>query len=159
MHTINFSDIYQKCLLTKEQLASQLSISRFWDRLSQENISQLQKVNETLIDKVRTARNTIEMTFDLDSIHSDTFGNQENSDYNAHYQMNSYHPLIVFESLTSDFLKAELRSRNVYTSNDVADFVQPLFDHYQETIPVSSILIRSDSGFATPELYELCEER
>ena len=33
------------------------------------------------------------MIFDLDSTHSDTFGNQENSDYNAHYQMNGYHPL------------------------------------------------------------------
>ena len=53
------------------------------------------------------------MIFDLDSTHSDTSGNQEKSDYNA---------------------------------------------HYQETIPVSSILVRSDSGFATPELYKLCEE-
>jgi len=53
-------------LLAKEQLASQPSISRFWDRLSQENISQLQKVNQVLLDKVRTARNTIEMIFDLD---------------------------------------------------------------------------------------------
>jgi len=60
-------------LLAKEQLASQPSISRFWDWLSQ-----------VLLDKVRTARNTTEMIFDLDSTHSD---------YNAHYQMNGYHPL------------------------------------------------------------------
>ncbi|SIN87933.1 Transposase DDE domain group 1 [Carnobacterium alterfunditum] len=146
-------------LLAKEQLASQPSISRFWDRLNQENIFQLQEVNQILLDKVRTARNTTEMIFDLDSTHSDTFGNQENSNYNAHYQTNGYHPLVAFEGLTGDLLKAELRSGNVYTSNGVADFVQPLFDHYQETVPVSSILVRADSGFATPELYELCEER
>ncbi|SIO31944.1 Transposase DDE domain group 1 [Carnobacterium alterfunditum] len=146
-------------LLAKEQLASQPSISRLWDRLSQENISQLQEVNQILIDKVRTARNTTEMIFDLDSTHSDTFGNQEKSDYNAHYQTNGYHPLVAFEGLTGDFLKAELRSGNVYTSNGVADFVRPLFDHYQETVPVCSILVRADSGFATPELYELCEKR
>lgn len=146
-------------LLAKEQLASQPSISRFWDRLSQKNISQLQEVNQILLDKVRSARNTTEMIFDLDSTHSDTFGNQENSNYNAHYQTNGYHPLVAFEGLTGDLLKAELRSGNVYTSNGVGDFVSPLFDHYQETVPVSSILVRADSGFATPELYELCEER
>ena len=47
----------------------------------------------------------------------------------------------------------------MYTFNGITDFIRPLFDHYQETVPVSSILVRTDSGFATPELYELCEER
>ena len=63
-------------LLAKKQLASQPSISRFWDRLSQ-----------VLLDKVRTARNTTKMIFDLDSTHSDSF-----------------------EGLIGNFLKAELRS-------------------------------------------------
>lgn len=148
-----------QAVLNKKQLASQPSISRFWDRISTKNISQLQQINQILIDKARAIRNTNEMIFDLDSTHSDTFGNQEKSDYNAHYQTNGYHPLVAFEGLTGDFLKAELRSGNVYTSNGVADFIRPLFDHYQETVPVSSILVRADSGFATPELYELCEER
>ncbi len=103
------------------------------------------------MDKAHTARNTTEMIFDLDSTHSDTFGNQETSGYNAHYQTNGYHPLVAFEGLTGDFLKAELRSCNVYTVNGVADFVRPLFDHYQEIVPVSSILVRADSGFVTPE--------
>jgi len=52
---------YFQSLLAKEQLASQPSISRLWNRLSQENISQLQEVNQILIDKVRTARNTTEL--------------------------------------------------------------------------------------------------
>lgn len=64
-------------LLAKEKLASQLSISRLWNRLSQENISQLQKVNQILMNKVRTARHTTEMIFDLDSTHLNTFCNQE----------------------------------------------------------------------------------
>lgn len=145
-------------VLGKERLASQPSISRLWDRLSQENIDQLQEVNQVLIDKVRTTRNTTELIFDLDSTHSDTFGYQENTNYNAHYQTNGYHPLVAFDGLTGDFLKAELRSGNVYTSNGVGDFVRPLFEHYQETTPVNTILVRADSGFATPDLYEACEE-
>ncbi|EIC1657164.1 transposase [Listeria monocytogenes] len=36
--------------------------------------------------------------------HSDTFGNQEKSHYNAHYQTNGYHLLVAFEGLTGHFL-------------------------------------------------------
>jgi len=52
------------------------------------NISQLQDINQAMIDKVRLARNTTEIIFDLDSTHSDTYGEQEKPDYNAHYQTN-----------------------------------------------------------------------
>lgn len=126
--------------------------------MSTENIVQLQKVNQILIDKVRTIRNTNEMIFDLDSTHSDTFGNQEMTDYNAHYQTTGHHPLVAFDGLTGDFLKPELRFGNVYTSKGVAVFTRPLFEHYHSVTPVSTIMVRADSGFAIPDLYELCEE-
>lgn len=145
-------------VLGKEALASQPSISRFLDRFTEKNIGQLQDLNQELIDKVRLIRNTNEMIFDLDSTHSDTFGNQEQTDYNHHYQTNGYHPLVVFDGLTGDFLKAELRSGNRYTSHGVKEFLRPLFKHYEKQVPVSNILVRGDSGFATPELYTLCEE-
>src|SRR5699024_7400193 len=125
-----------KVILDKSRLASQSSISRFWDRISEENISQLQDLNQAMIDKVRSARNTTEMIFDLDSTHSDTYGDQENTDYNAHYRTNGYHPLVAFDGLTGDFLKAELRSGNVYTSNGVGTFMEPLFEHYNQVVPV-----------------------
>ncbi len=114
-------------------------------------------MNQALIDKVRLKRNTTEMTIDLDSTHSDTFGNQEGTNYNAHYQTNGYHPLVAFDGLTGDFLKAELRSGNVYTSNGVRDFLRPLLNHYSQQLPCTTILVRGDSGFATPEVYETCE--
>ena len=144
-------------VLDKSKIASQASLSRFWDRISEENIHQMQELNQAMIDKVRLARNTTELIFDLDSTHSDTYGHQEKTDYNAHYQTNGYHPLVAFDGLTGDFLKAELRSGNVYTSNGIGAFVEPLFEHYSQVVPVSNILVRGDSGFATPELYEICE--
>ena len=69
-----------KVVLDKSSLASQASLSRFWDRISEENISQLQDLNQPMIDKVRSARNTTEMIFDLDSTHSDTSEKQEKTD-------------------------------------------------------------------------------
>ena len=92
-----------------------------------------------MIDKVRLARSTTELIFDLDSTHSDTHGNQEQSDYNAPYRINDYHPLVAFDGLTGDFLKADLRSYNACTSNGVDDFVEPLFEHYNQVVPVSNL--------------------
>lgn len=144
-------------LLGEQPLASQSTISRFLDRFTETNIQQLQALNQGLIDQARTIRNATELLIDLDSTHSDTFGSQEQTDYNAHYQTNGYHPLVAFDGLTGDFLKAELRSGNQYTSKGVKAFLQPLFHHYEEKVPVSSLLVRGDSGFATPDLYRVCE--
>lgn len=120
-------------------------------------MKQFQSLNLVLIDKARLIRNDTELIIDIDSTHSDTYGRQEQTDYNAHYQTYGYHPLIAFDGLTGDFLKAELRSGNQYTSKGVKKFIDPLFDHYSKALPHTDILVRGDSGFATPEVYESCE--
>lgn len=74
-----------KAVLDRKELASQSSLSRFLDRLSEENIHELQALNQELIDKARLIRNDTELIIDLDSTHSDTFGHQEQTNYNTHY--------------------------------------------------------------------------
>ena len=144
-------------LSSDEPLASQSSISRLYDRVEGETIKTLQVFNQVLIDKARLVRNDTLMIIDLDSTHSDTFGHQEQTAYNAHYGTNGYHPLVAFDGLTGDFLKAKLRSGNQYTSNGVKEFLEPLLEHYNQSIPTTDILVRGDSGFATPNIYDLCD--
>lgn len=139
-------------------LASQPSLSRFFKRFDQESLNQLQQANQSLLDRVHRFRQTKALIFDLDSTHADTYGHQENTAYNAHYQTVGFHPLVAFDGLTGDFLKAQLRPGNVYTSNGVVDFIRPLLKHYNQLFPEISYLIRGDSGFAVPGLYDLCEE-
>lgn len=142
---------------TDEPLASQSSISRLYDRVVGETIDTLQVFNQALTDKARLLRNDTNMIIDLDSTRSDTFGNQEQTAYNAHYGTNGYHPLVAFDGITGDFLKAKLRSGNQYTSKGVKEFLKPLLEHYNQAIPTTDILVRGDSGFATPDIYDLCE--
>lgn len=139
-------------------LASQPSLSRFFKRFDTQALDQLQTANQTLLDRVYHARQSKALIFDLDSTHADTYGNQENSSYNAHYRTTGFHPLVAFDGLTGDFLKAKLRPGNVYTSNGVVDFMRPLIEHYNEVFPEKSYLGRGDSGFAVPDLYKLCEK-
>ena len=139
-------------------LASQPSLSRFFRRFDQTSIEQLEQANQVLLDKVHSFRDSKALIFDLDSTHSDTYGQQESAAYNAHYGTIGFHPLVAFDGVTGDFLKAKLRPGNVYTSNGVIEFIQPLIEHYNEKFPETSLFVRGDSGFAVPALYDLCEK-
>lgn len=139
-------------------LASQPSLSRFFKRFDEQSLDQLQAANQALLDKVHHTRQSKTLLFDLDSTHSDTYGKQDQSAYNAHYGTVGFHPLVAFDGFTGDFLKAQLRPGNVYTSNGVVDFMRPLIEHYNQDFPEITSLVRGDSGFAVPGLYELCEK-
>ncbi len=145
-------------ILNKEKLASQPTISRLNTKLNQDSLKQLQKTNETLLDRVSQIEPVEQIIFDLDSTNFATYGHQYGSAYNAHYQADGYHPLFLFDGLTGDCLKAELRSGNVYTSRQVVRFIGPVLKKYDKQYPWVSTYLRGDSGFAVPKLYEIAEE-
>ena len=74
-----------KLLLDKPALASQATISRFWQRIDTAGVDAFQTLNQALIDQARLLTNQTTTIIDIDSTHSDTYGNQEATDYNAHY--------------------------------------------------------------------------
>jgi len=145
-------------IIGTDALASQPSLSRFYTRFDNESMEQLNQANQELLDKVHTFRGSKAIIFDLDSTHADTYGEQESASYNTHYGTVGFHPLVAFDGITGDFLKAKLRPGNVYTSNGVVDFVKPLIEHYNEKFPETTPFLRGDSGFAVPALYDLCED-
>lgn len=144
--------------LEKEQLASQSTLSRFINHCTQKQVDQLKELAKKLTNRGIEQANVQHMILDVDSTHSDTFGNQEKTDYNAHYGTNGYHPLVAFDGQTGLFLDAELRSGNVYTSNKAEHFLAHLIDQHTQHPCDMFLLIRGDSGFAKPEIYSLCEK-
>lgn len=148
------------CLLETEENASQSTISRFWNNLSNAVLSGLEDLIDYLNDGARFARQQTELVIDIDSTHFDTFGKQENTDYNAHYGTYGYHPLVAYDGVHGDFLKAELRPGNVYTSTGSETFIKELLEHVRtQSSLLNSIVLRADSGFASPEIYRVCEEQ
>lgn len=147
-----------KNILGKESLASQPTISRFNSRVSVDTLKSYQQINEHLQDNIYSLSMPEHIVFDIDSTNFQTYGKQYGSDYNSHYGANGYHPLLMFDGLTGDLIKAELRSGNVYTSRQCVRFVGPVLKRYENKYPDMTKFIRADSGFATPELYEIAEE-
>lgn len=147
-----------KTILNKEALASQPTISRLNNKLDIETMKQLQQANFNLQDKVYELKPPEEIIFDLDSTHSETYGEQYGANFNTHYGSEGYHPLVMFDGASGDLIKAALRAGNVHTSRKAVQFVGPIFKKYNKKFKDTPLYLRADSGFAKPGLYEIAEE-
>ena len=147
-----------KAVLNKDTLASQPTISRFHNRMDEDSLNQFLSINQILRKKVYSVQMPEAIILDLDSTLLNTYGKQEGRAFNFHYQSNGYHPLVCYDGLTGDLIKIQLRDGTQYSSTGVVDFLQPILDEYLEAFPEIKLLLRGDSGFATPGLYKQCEE-
>ena len=147
-----------KSVLKKDTLASQPTVSRFFNRMDEDTLNQFLAIGRMLRKKIYSIQMPQAVILDLDSTLLDTYGKQEGSAFNFHYQSNGYHPLVCYDGMTGDLIKIQLRNGNEYSCTGVVDFLQPILDEYLNDYPQISILLRGDSGFATPELYRQCEE-
>jgi hypothetical protein len=144
-------------ILGKPALASQPTLSRFHNRMDENTLEQLHEIGRVSRRGAYTIEKPEAVLMDLDSTLLETYGNQEGEAYNYHYGAHGYHPLLCYDGLTRDLLRAKLRKGSDYSSKDVCAFMQPLFDEYLTEYPDIYLLLRGDSGFATPGLYEQCE--
>lgn len=147
-----------KAVLGKDTLASQPTVSRFFNRMDEDTLNQFLAICRMLRKKIYSISMPEAIIFDLDSTLLDAYGKQEGRTFNFHYQSTGYHPLLCFDGITGDLIKIQLRDGSKYSCTGVVDFLQPILDEYLEDYPSISLLLRGDSGFATPELYKQCEE-
>lgn len=90
-----------------------------------------------------------EATLDVDSIAQEVHGYQPGSDYNGHFGMQCYHPVLVSWD-QGDFLAARLRPGNVHTAEGGLDFVLPVL-RWAKT-QARTVWVRMDAGFPGAEL-------
>ena len=145
-------------ILGKQALASQPTISRFFNRMDDVTLRQFDALMRELRKTVYSVELPEYVLFDIDSTLLPTYGNQEDEGFNYHYQAHGYHPKMCFDGLTGDLLRAALYDGTDYCSKDSAEFMKPLISEYKKNYPSIQRFARADSGFATPELYDLFED-
>ena len=126
--------------------------------MDEDSLNQFLSINQILRKKVYSIQMPEAIILDLDSTLLNAYGKQEGRAFNFHYQSNGYHPLVCYDGITRDLIKIQLRDGTQYSSTGVVDFLQPILDEYLEDFPEVKLLLRGDSGFATPGLYKQCEE-
>ena len=140
-------------VLAKNALASQPTLSRFFNRLDDTTLNQFYDLMRRFRKVVYSIKKPEMILLALDSTLLNTYGHQEGEDFNFHYQDHGYHPLVCYDGITGDLLKIQLGNRTDYSSTGVMDFLQPLPNEFGNDYPNIPLLLREDSGFTKPELY------
>lgn len=151
-------DPVMSAILGKQALASQPTLSRFFDRMDDSTLCQFDAIMRELRKKAYSLKMPEFVLFDIDTTLLPTYGKQEGEGFNHHYQAHGYHPVLCYDGLTGDLLRAMLRDGTNYCSKDSAEFIKPLISEYRNNYPSIQLYARGDSGFATPELYDLFED-
>ncbi len=120
-----------KVLEREHRLASQPTLSRTIDRLSEEpNLQHLADTVTRLGMETIYTRNggkrVPELVIDVDSYPVEVYGKQEGSEYNAHYRHRIYLPMVATCGPTGDVLGAELRPGAMNDARDRHKFVSGL---------------------------------
>ena len=145
-------------ILHKNRLASQPTISRFWNRLDDVSVISADLALKFMRKQAYALQCPREVIFDIDTTILPTYGTQSGGEYIHHYQEVGYHPMLCYDGNTGDLLKAELREGSMYCGNGAADFIETLLTEYAQKYPDVKLLVRGDSGFAMPDLYDTVEK-
>lgn len=137
-------------------LASQPTLSRLENRIPRRQLVRLARVLvESYIAAHPGPRPLI--VLDIDSTDDPTHGRQQLALFHGFYDQYMFHPLVVFDGLTGYPLAAVLRSGRAHASKGAATILRKIIRRLQKAYPKAQILVRADSGFATPALYRTLE--
>lgn len=93
-------------ILDKESLASQPTLSRFFNRMDEDTLVQFDDIDKNLRDIICSIKCPEHVLLDLDSTLFGTYGRQEGEGFYFHYQAHGYHPLLCYDELTGDLIKS-----------------------------------------------------
>src|SRR5207237_10680630 len=96
------------------------------------------------------------LVLDLDTTDDPTHGQQELRFFNAYYGEYVYQPLLIFDQ-DGELITAVLQPGKTGGPRAVVTVLKRLIKRLRIRWPDLPIVIRGDSGFASPELYRMCE--
>ena len=141
---------------SERSAASTSQMSRFETEVLTQprNLAELMRLSGIWIEELQERQPMRELILDMDSSVSETYGEQEGTAYNGHFDCTCYHPLFCFNQ-SGDVERALLREGNVHSAKDWRVVLEPVVTRYRgQKIPCR---FRGDAAFANPELYEFLE--
>ena len=146
-----------RATLADKHAASTSEVGRFETEMlsTRSNLTALMDLSGEWIDKVHRRKPPKQLILDMDSSVSETYGKQEGTAYNGHFECTCYHPLFVFNQF-GDLERAMLRRGNHASAKFWRRVLLPVIERYRHlSIPK---FFRGDAAFANPALYRLLEK-
>jgi len=137
-------------------LASQPTLSRFENAIGPQSLFRLQDV---LIDQFIASfgEPPQRLTLDIDTFDDATHGEQQLTFFHGYYDQYQYQPRVITCAENDQVVMAALLFGTASPALGLVDDLEYLVPRLRAVWPDLRILLRADSGFATPEVYEGCE--
>ncbi|MDX2214964.1 MAG: IS1380 family transposase [Oculatellaceae cyanobacterium bins.114] len=143
-------------LAQEELLASQPTITRLENRVSQREVGKMRgAVIERFVESYQQAPE--EIVLDIDGWDDPTHGNQQLSCFHGYYGQHMYFPVLINEATSGYPLVLQLRAGNAHPGKGVAGILRWLFWRLKRAFPGVRLILRADAGFALPEILRVCE--
>jgi hypothetical protein len=146
-----------RATLPEKHAASTSEVGRFETEIlsTQRNLTALLDLSGQWVDQVHRRKPLKQLILDMDSSVSETYGKQEGTAYNGHFECLCYHPLFLFNQF-GDLERAMLRRGNNASAKFWRRVLLPVVERYRHyDIPK---FFRGDAAFANPALYRVLEK-
>jgi len=144
--------------LSGADLASQPTLSRLENSVGPR---ELYRMSEVLVDLFVAGRDAPRwVVLDIDATDDPTHGQQQFADYHGYYDEHCYLPLVVTaraDGGPDELLATVLRPGRSHAGRGSVAVLSRIVARLRAAWPGVRILLRADSGFALPAVYDWCE--
>ncbi len=142
---------------SEEELGSQPTMCRFENAPSRTDLYRLgEALVDIFIDSYKKAPEGI--ILDLDDTDDETHGHQQLRLFNAFHDMYCYMPMHIYEGKSGKLVTAILRLGKRPSGKEIVSILKRIVKKIRLAWPEVGIMIRGDSHYASPEVYDFCEE-
>ena len=145
-------------------LASQPTLSRFENSVTPRSLYAMgMTLAESVIARHGKRRNGHArlVTIDMDPTDAATYGGQQLSFFNTHYDNHCYLPMLGFVSFDHEqdqyLCAAVLRPGNVGAASGAVGVLRRLIQLVRNSFPKAQIRVRLDGGFASPAVFDFLD--
>ena len=138
-------------------LASQPTMSRFENSISKTDLYRIaQAFVDGFIDSYKRAPEVI--ILDLDDTEDKTHGSQQLSFFNAYHDSRCFMPIHIYEGKSGKLVTTILRTGKRPSGKEITMILRRIVKRIRKAWPNVGIIVRGDSHYACPEVFDFCEE-
>jgi hypothetical protein len=137
-------------------LASQPTLSRFENAI---DVPSLRRLQDVLVDQFIASFEVPPalITLDIDPFDDPTHGHQQLTFFHGYYRQYQYLPRVITCAENDLVVMACLLHGTAHAALGADDDLHYLTQRLREAFPGVRIVLRADSGFSVPAMYEACE--
>lgn len=141
----------------EKPLASQPTMSRFENGLSRTDLYRIAEVFlDIFIESYEEPPEAI--ILDIDDTDDPTHGHQQLALFNAFHDNYCYMPIHIYEGKSGKLITTVLRPGKRPTGEQIASILKRVVKKIREAWPEVGVLLRGDSYYSCPAVYEFCEK-